>query len=90
MWNCPYSTDYFAKHAEDFDKVDSSPTLSMLSEATLCHNITIIGGSVPELANGRLYNTCCVFGPDGKLNARHRKVSTSTSLSRIILKETFP
>lgn len=76
MWNCPYSNDYFAKCAEDFNNVDSSPTLLMLSEAALCHNITIVGGSVPELANERLYNTCFVFGPDGKLKAKHRKVST--------------
>lgn len=81
MWNCPYSTDFFARHAEDFDNKDtSSPAFSMLSEAALCYKITIIGGSMPEWSNGRLYNTCCVFGPDGKLKARHRKVSTSISL----------
>ncbi|GMN36899.1 hypothetical protein TIFTF001_006395 [Ficus carica] len=75
MWNCPYSTDFFAKHAEDFDNEDtSSPAFSMLSEAALCYKITIIGGSMPEWRNGRLYNTCCVFGPDGKLKARHRKL----------------
>ncbi|KAI7996547.1 hypothetical protein LOK49_LG10G00876 [Camellia lanceoleosa] len=30
MWNCPYSTDYFEKFAEDFDYKDSSPSFSML------------------------------------------------------------
>ncbi|KAL5579532.1 hypothetical protein UlMin_011974 [Ulmus minor] len=74
MWNCPYSSDYFAKHAEDFDNEDASPTILMLSQAALCHKITIVGGSVPEWNNGRLYNTCCIFGPDGKLKARHRKI----------------
>lgn len=76
MWNCPYSKDFFAKFAEDFDKEDASPTFSMLSRAAAFHGITIVGGSVPEWSNGHLYNTCCVFGADGMLKAKHRKVST--------------
>ncbi|KAM1359449.1 hypothetical protein FF2_045765 [Malus domestica] len=74
MWNCPYSSDYFAKFAEDFTDEDASPTLSMLSDAAYCHGITVVGGSVPERDHGRLYNTCCIFGPDGKLKAKHRKI----------------
>nr|XP_023892621.1 omega-amidase, chloroplastic-like [Quercus suber] len=74
MWNCPYSNDYFAKFAEDFENEDASPTFSMLSEAACSHGITIVGGSVPESSDGRLYNTSCVFGPDGKLKAKHRKI----------------
>ncbi|KAM3747227.1 hypothetical protein ACB098_05G019700 [Castanea mollissima] len=74
MWNCPYSNDYFAKFAEDFENEDASPTFSMLSEAACSHGITIVGGSVPESNDGRLYNTSCVFGPDGKLKAKHRKI----------------
>lgn len=76
MWNCPYSKDFFAKFAEDFDKEVASPTFSMLSRAAAFHGITIVGGSVPEWSNGHLYNTCCVFGADGMLKAKHRKVST--------------
>ncbi|KAI7986880.1 hypothetical protein LOK49_LG14G02144 [Camellia lanceoleosa] len=75
MWNCPYSTDYFEKFAEDFDCKDSSPSFSMLSEVALGNRITIVGGSMPERRkNGQLYNTCCVFGPDGNLKAKHSKV----------------
>lgn len=76
MWNCPYSQDFFAKFAEDLDNEEASPTFAMLSEVAHCNGITIVGGSVPECSNGRLYNTSCVFGPDGKLRAKHRKVST--------------
>ena len=43
----------------------ASPTFSMLSEADCSHGITLLSGSVPESSNGRLYNTSCVFGPDG-------------------------
>ncbi|XWS12128.1 hypothetical protein CRYUN_Cryun37aG0063300 [Craigia yunnanensis] len=74
MWNCPYLADYFNKYAEDFDNGDSSPSFSMLSEVASCFGITIVGGSIPEWCNGRLYNTCCVFGSDGKLKAKHRKI----------------
>nr|XP_043635612.1 omega-amidase, chloroplastic-like isoform X2 [Erigeron canadensis] len=74
MWNCPYSSDCFAKFAEDFNDKNGCPSFSMLSELATCHNITIVGGSVPELDNNNIYNTCCVFGPNGKLLAKHRKL----------------
>lgn len=32
-------------------------------------------GSIPEEDAGQLYNTCAVFGPDGTLLVKHRKVS---------------
>ncbi|OMO80643.1 Carbon-nitrogen hydrolase [Corchorus capsularis] len=68
MWNCPYSADNFARYAEDF----GNGFFSMLSEVASCYRI--VGGSTPELCNGWLYNTCCVFGSDGKLKAKHRKI----------------
>ncbi|KAJ4717816.1 Nitrilase/cyanide hydratase and apolipoprotein N-acyltransferase family protein [Melia azedarach] len=73
MSNCPYSNDYFAKCAEDFEDKTASPSFTMLPEIASCCGITVVGGSIPELNNGQLYNTCCVFGPDGKLKAKHRK-----------------
>lgn len=48
----------------------------MLSEISRSLKITIIGGSIPERTGDKLYNTCCVFGTDGKLMAKHRKVCT--------------
>ena len=73
-----FSHDRIAKCAEDFDdNKDASPAFTMLSEAIARHRITIIGGSSPEWSNGRLSNIYCIFGSDGKLLAKHRKVSTS-------------
>ncbi|XVF25199.1 hypothetical protein REPUB_Repub13aG0192700 [Reevesia pubescens] len=76
IWNCPYSVDNLAKYAEDFDNGDSSLSFSMLSEVASCYGITLVAGSksIPEWCNGRLCNTCCVFGSDGKLKAKHRKI----------------
>lgn len=83
MSNCPYSNDYFAKCAEDFEDKTASPSFTMLPEIASCCGITVVGGSIPELNNGQLYNTCCVFGPDGKLKAKHRKVSKSKLIDMI-------
>lgn len=62
-------------YAEDIDAgSDASPSSAMLSEVAREKKITIVGGSIPERVGDRLYNTCCVFGTNGELKARHRKV----------------
>lgn len=62
-------------YAEDIEAGgDAAPSFSMLSEAACSLGITIVGGSIPERSGDRLYNTCCVFGTDGKLKGKHRKV----------------
>ncbi|CAN4098008.1 unnamed protein product [Withania somnifera] len=48
MWNCPYSTDIFAKFAEDFSDIENAPSLLMLSEVASSLGVTIVGGSIPE------------------------------------------
>ncbi|XP_010261960.1 PREDICTED: omega-amidase, chloroplastic-like isoform X2 [Nelumbo nucifera] len=75
IWNGPYSNDSFPIYAEDIDTGgDASPSTAMLSEVAHRLQITIVGGSIPERSGDRLYNTCCVFGTDGKLKAKHRKI----------------
>ncbi|KAL4444641.1 hypothetical protein ABPG77_002458 [Micractinium sp. CCAP 211/92] len=74
MWNCPYSNDSFPTYAEDVDAGDS-PSAAMLAAAAADNRVVLVGGSIPERANGgRLYNTCLVYGRDGRLLGRHRKV----------------
>ncbi|GMN36072.1 hypothetical protein TIFTF001_005711 [Ficus carica] len=75
IWNSPYSNDSFPVYAEDIDAGgDASPSTAMLSEVAWLLKITIVGGSIPERVGDKLYNTCCVFGADGKLKAKHRKI----------------
>jgi hypothetical protein len=76
MWNCPYSNDSFPTYAEDID-AGPSPSTDMLSAAAQEFGVTLVGGSVPEKSNGKLYNTCCVFDHQGKLLAKHRQVPGS-------------
>ncbi|XP_022754699.1 omega-amidase, chloroplastic-like isoform X2 [Durio zibethinus] len=75
IWNSPYSNESFPVNAEDIDAGgDVSPSTAMLSEVSSRLKITIVVGSIPERCGDKLYNTCCVFGTDGKLKAKHRKI----------------
>ncbi|KAI4377518.1 hypothetical protein MLD38_015127 [Melastoma candidum] len=73
IWNSPYSNDSFPLYAEDIEG-GSSPSAAMLSEAAHNLKVTIVGGSIPERCGDKLYNTCCIFGSDGVLKAKHRKI----------------
>ncbi|XP_057875194.1 omega-amidase NIT2 [Melospiza georgiana] len=69
-FNSPYGTQYFKEYAE---KIPGESTQKLSEVAKEC-SIYLIGGSIPEEDGGKLYNTCAVFGPDGALLAKHRKV----------------
>ncbi|MES0342167.1 MAG: carbon-nitrogen hydrolase family protein [Candidatus Humimicrobiaceae bacterium] len=70
MFNCPYDYNYFSRFSETFQ----GETASMLSGIAKELNIYIIGGSMPEKDGERIYNTSFIFGKDGKIIARHRKI----------------
>ncbi|KAJ7528578.1 hypothetical protein O6H91_15G008800 [Diphasiastrum complanatum] len=75
MWNCPYSNSSFPVYAEDIDAGgNESPSTMMLSDVARKKQVTIIGGSIPERSYDHLYNTCCIYGRNGELQAKHRKV----------------
>ena len=78
MWNCPYSNERFPTYAEDIEG-NQSPSTAMLSQAAREHQVTLVGGSIPERSSFKLFNTCCVYGPGGDLLAKHRKVRTTSS-----------
>lgn len=72
MFNCPYTAELFPRYAEMYP---SGPTLAMLADTAAKHRVIIVGGSVPERDNeNRIYNSCFIFGVNGELLARHRKV----------------
>lgn len=71
MFNCPYDHEFFIKFAET---APDGQTLQMLARTAGEAGITIIGGSIPEKSGENLYNTSFVFGPDGTLLGRQRKV----------------
>ncbi|XP_032485637.1 omega-amidase NIT2 [Phocoena sinus] len=69
-FNSPYGTEYFPEYAE---KIPGDSTQKLSEVAKKC-SIYVIGGSIPEEDAGKLYNTCAVFGPDGTLLVKHRKL----------------
>lgn len=69
MWNCPYSKEYFKKYAA-LGHHDAVKAMSSWAEEL---GVILVGGSVPETEDGRIYNTCFVFDENGRQIARHRK-----------------
>ena len=70
MFNCPYSGRYFRKYAAE----GHESSVEMLSALAKELGVYVVGGSVPESEDGKIYNTCFVFDREGRLIARHRKV----------------
>ncbi|XP_070547545.1 omega-amidase NIT2-like [Ptychodera flava] len=69
-FNSPYGTKYFPEYAE---KIPGQST-EVLSNAAKENEIFLIGGSIPEEDNGKLYNTCTVYDPKGTMIAKFRKI----------------
>ena len=84
MWNCPYSNDSFPSYAEDID-AGVSPSATALAEAARGHAVTLVGGSIPERSNGKLYNTCLVYSKEGRLLAKHRKVCFPAAYASLVM-----
>ncbi|CAN8025359.1 unnamed protein product [Ixodes persulcatus] len=70
FFNFPFNVKHFPKYAEPIPGRSSE----MLSRCAEEHRVYLVGGTVSESDNGRLYNTCLVYGPDGAMLAKYRKV----------------
>lgn len=72
-WNAIGSPDVFRAAAEP---VEGGETFVALASWARQHGITLVGGSLTELRDGRekLSNTCPVYDPDGELVALYRKI----------------
>lgn len=73
-FNSPYGVDQFDKYAEFIPEGYTSQKLGAIAKEL---NIYLLGGTIPErdeIDRKTMYNTAIVFGPDGKLIAKHRKV----------------
>ena len=70
MFNCPYSSRYFEK----FAALGHEDTVAAMSDWARDNGVLLVGGSIPEREDGKLYNTCFVFDREGRQIARHRKV----------------
>jgi omega-amidase len=71
MFNCPYGNGKFREYAQ---KAADSFSLKAVSRKAGELGIYVFAGSIPEEEDGRVYNSCFVFGRDGSLIGRHRKL----------------
>ena len=84
MFNCPYDVTLFAGYSEPVPKcsgvtapklIDSvHTTTKWVCDVAKKFNIYLVAGSMPEIDQGKIYNTCIIAGPLGFLIAKHRKM----------------
>ena len=70
MFSCPYDRAHF----KIFAARGHEETVARLSSWAKDFGLILVGGSVPEVEGGKLYNTSFVFDAQGREIARHRKV----------------
>lgn len=70
MFSCPYENSAFVANAEPGD----GPSVTRLSRAAAENGVYLVGGSIPLLEDGRIYNASFVFDRTGRIIAVHRKV----------------
>lgn len=72
-FNSPYGTKYFGEYAEVIPTGETCQSLSNIAKEL---SIYLVGGTIPERdpSDDKLYNTCTVWGPDGSLITKFRKV----------------
>ena len=71
MFNCPYDTQKFMEYAESSD---NSPSLKIISESAKNNDIYLVAGSIPELLDGNIYNSCFIFNRNGQIIDVYRKM----------------
>ncbi len=70
MFCCPYKTAGFPVYAEPA----GGKVWQALSSLAKKYGVYLEAGSVPETADGKIYNTAYVFDREGRQIARHRKI----------------
>ncbi len=78
LFTTPYFPQYKGSRPSDMegsDWVDTVPgrTTKELASAAKENEVVLVGGSIYELAHGRLFNTSVVFDEQGRLLGRYRK-----------------
>lgn len=69
-FNSPYGTNYFPEYAEPIP----GETTNLLSQIAKELKIVLVGGTIPERDGDKLYNTATVWGHNGELLAKYRKM----------------
>ena len=70
IWNSPYDNACF----RDYSEPEGGKTYSFLSGLAKDLGIYLIGGSIPESEDDKVYNTSYSFDREGRLIGKHRKM----------------
>ena len=70
IFNAPYDTKKFREYSEE----KNGKTWTFLSTMAKNNKIYLIGGSIPERENDKIYNTSFIFDSNGNQISRHRKM----------------
>ncbi len=70
MFNCPYDIMKFRKYAEAQD----GDTVKAISAKAKELGIYVVAGSIPEIDESGIYNTCFIFDKGGVIIGKHRKM----------------
>ena len=70
IFNSPYNTKKF----REFSEPKNGKTWTFLSNTAKEHKIILVGGSIPEIDNNKIYNTSFIFNSEGKQISFHRKM----------------
>ncbi|MBR1457146.1 MAG: carbon-nitrogen hydrolase family protein [Oscillospiraceae bacterium] len=70
MYNTPYSKSYFRQAA----RLGHEDAVAAMSAWARENGVILVGGSIPEVTEDGMYNTCFVFDEEGRQIAKHRKV----------------
>lgn len=70
IFNSPYDTSCFEKYSEKYP----GKTSERLKEIAKKRAVYVLGGSIPEESEGKIYNTAYFFDDRGEMIARHRKM----------------
>ena len=65
-------------------------TSAEIAEAAKENGVHVVAGSIPEREGDKVYNTCCVFDPEGNLAAKHRKLGPEISMNITPMTRKFP
>jgi len=70
MFSTPYQVGLF----KSYQQTDNSEVIKFLTKLAIKHQAYVIGGSVVESADGKLYNTAYIFNREGCLIKKYRKI----------------
>jgi len=70
MWN----TGYALEQIETIADKDGRDAIALLSGFAMKHGVVVIGGSIAELKDGKVYNTTYAFNRDGEVIADYSKI----------------